>query len=97
LLILSIEVKQTLFASSIPELENVIFIKYELTNSGKVNDVLDSVYFSPADDTDIGDATDDLGGCDTLLQSLFTFGSQYDAQYGINPRQCTQLCFKAQW
>ena len=72
---IGIEVQQTLFASSNPELENVIFIKYRVTNTGMVSDVLDSIYFSPTDDTDIGDAIDDLGGCDTLLQSLFTFNS----------------------
>jgi hypothetical protein len=82
---IGIEVKQTLFASSNPELENIIFIKYELINTGSVADILDSVYFSPADDTDIGDATDDLGGCDTLLQSLFTFNGLDDQVYGINP------------
>ena len=80
-----IEVRQTLFASNNPELENVIFIKYKLTNTGLVSDVLDSVFFSPWDDTDIGDATDDLGGCDTLLNSIFTYNSPVDAFYGNNP------------
>jgi hypothetical protein len=82
---MGIEVKQTLFASSNPDLENVIFIKYELTNTGKITNVLDSVFFSPWDDTDIGDATDDLGGCDTLLQSLFTYNAFDDMVYGSNP------------
>jgi BNR repeat-like domain/Secretion system C-terminal sorting domain len=80
-----IEVRQTLFASNNPELENVIFIKYNLTNTGLVSDVLDSVFFSPWDDTDIGDATDDLSGCDTLLNSIFTYNASVDAVYGNNP------------
>jgi hypothetical protein len=80
-----VEVRQTLFASNNPELENVIFLKYKLTNTGLVSDVLDSVFFSPWDDTDIGDATDDLGGCDTLLNSIFTYNSPVDAFYGNNP------------
>ena len=82
---IGIEVQQTLFASSSPELENVIFIKYKVTNTGLVSDVLDSIFFSPTDDTDIGDATDDLGGCDTLLNSLFTYNTLVDLFYGNNP------------
>lgn len=82
---IGVEVQQTLFASGNPDLVDVIFIKYKLTNTGLVSDVLDSIYFSPWDDTDIGDATDDLGGCDTLMESLFTYNSSEDAQYGINP------------
>jgi hypothetical protein len=82
---IGIEVRQTLFASNNPELENVIFIKYKLTNTGLVSNVLDSVFFSPWDDTDIGDATDDLSGCDTLLNSIFTYNSPVDAFYGNNP------------
>ncbi|HSW53959.1 MAG TPA: T9SS type A sorting domain-containing protein [Ignavibacteriaceae bacterium] len=80
-----VEVRQTLFASNNSELENVIFIKYKLSNTGLVSDELDSVFFSPWDDTDIGDATDDLGGCDTLLNSIFTYNSPVDAFYGNNP------------
>jgi hypothetical protein len=82
---IGIEVQQTLFASNSQELENVIFIKYKLTNTGLVSDVLDSIYFSPTDDTDIGDALDDLGGCDTLFQSSFTFNALDDQVYGNNP------------
>jgi len=82
---IGIEIQQTLFASGNPGLENIIFINYKVTNTGLVFEVLDSVYFSPWDDTDIGDATDDLGGCDTLLQSIFTYNSPEDAVYGDNP------------
>ena len=82
---IGIEVQQTLFATSNPELENVIFIKYRVTNTGLVSDVLDSIFFSPTDDTDIGNALDDLGGCDTLLQALYTYNAFDDYVYGINP------------
>jgi hypothetical protein len=82
---IGIEVHQTLFATNNPELYNTIFIKYKLLNIGLVDETLDSVYFSPWDDTDIGDASDDLGGCDTLLQSVFTYNYGTDLQYGNNP------------
>jgi hypothetical protein len=82
---LGIEIQQTLFAVNQPELENVIFIKYKLTNTGLVNDVLDSVYFSPWDDTDLGDYSDDLGGSDTLINSVFTYNEGEDFIYGSNP------------
>lgn len=82
---IGIEIQQTLFATSNLELENVIFIKYKVTNTGLVSDVLDSAFFSPWDDTDIGDATDDLSGSDTLLQSIFTYNYIDDAVYGNTP------------
>ena len=40
-----IEIRQTIFAINDPELENVIFIKYNILNTGSVAEVLDSVYF----------------------------------------------------
>lgn len=87
---IGIEVQQTLFATNNPEFDDVIFIKYKLTNTGLMDEILDSVYFSPWDDTDIGDASDDLGGCDTLLQAVFTYNSGADLEYGINaPAICT--------
>jgi BNR repeat-like domain/Secretion system C-terminal sorting domain len=82
---IGIEVQQTMFASNSPHLEDIIFIKYKITNTGLVTLVLDSVFFSPWDDTDLGDAQDDLGGCDTLIQSMFTYNDQDDFLYGNNP------------
>ena len=81
---IGIEVQQTLFATNNLEFDDVIFMKYKIINTGLVDETLDSVYFSPWDDTDIGDASDDLGGCDTLLQSVFTYNSAADEEYGIN-------------
>jgi hypothetical protein len=80
-----IEIQQTLFASKLQNFENIIFIKYKITNTGLVTDVIDSVYFSPWDDTDIGYPTDDLNGCDTNLNSVFTYNAGSDDYYGINP------------
>jgi len=80
-----IEVRQTIFATNNPELENVIFIRYSLLNTGLVADVLDSVYFGVWEDGDMGDATNDDVGCDTLLNSAFYYETEPDAQYGDNP------------
>lgn len=82
---IGINIQQTLFAINNPDLENVIFIKYKIENTGIVDDVLDSVFFSPWDDTDLGWASDDLSGCDTALNSIFTYNFNDDEQYGINP------------
>jgi len=79
-----IEVKQTLFATKDPELENVIFIRYSIINTGTVAEVIDSVYFGIWEDADVGDATDDVVGCDTLLNSGFYYNSTYDYVYGDN-------------
>jgi hypothetical protein len=80
-----IEVRQTIFATSDPELENVIFIRYSILNTGMVADIMDSVYFGIYEDADVGDPTDDVVGCDTLLNSAYYYGNEPDAQYGDNP------------
>lgn len=82
---IGINIQQTLFAINNPVLENVIFIKYKIENTGIVDDVLDSVFFSPWDDTDLGEPIDDFSGCDTTLNSIFTYNFNDDSQYGINP------------
>jgi len=80
-----IEVRQTIFSSNEPELENVIFIRYSIVNTGTVVNLMDSVYFGIYEDADVGDASDDVAGCDTLLNSGFYYGNQPDDNYGINP------------
>jgi len=81
-----IEIRQTVFAySAVEELRNTIFIRYRIKNSGAVADKMTDVYFGVWEDPDLGDHTDDLVGCDTLLQSGFTYNDGPDAQYGINP------------
>jgi len=80
-----VEIQQTLFASSLPELENVIFIKYSILNTGSVNNVMDSVYFGFWQDPDIGDASNDIAGCDTILNSGYLYNYEDDYYYGHNP------------
>jgi len=79
-----IEVRQTIFASSLPELENVIFIKYSVLNTGSVANELDSVYFGKYEDADLGAVSDDVVGCDTLLSSGYTYNNTPDFIYGEN-------------
>jgi hypothetical protein len=78
------EVRQTIFASNHPELREVIFIRYSILNTGTVADVMDSVYFGVWEDGDLGDFTDDLTGCDTLLNSGFYYNKTTDQVYGEN-------------
>ena len=79
-----IEIRQTLFASSLSELENIIFIEYSILNTGTVSNNMDSVYFGIWADGDLGDATDDLVGCDTVLNSAYYYNNTYDYVYGNN-------------
>lgn len=79
-----IEIRQTVFASSLPELENVLFIKYSILNTGTVTDVMDSVFFGIWEDADVGDHTDDVVGCDTSLNSGFFYNNTPDWVYGEN-------------
>ena len=85
-----LEVRQTVFAfSTSPFLENVVFIRYRFkyVGLGLLNepDSLEDVYFGIWDDPDIGDATDDLVGCDTLLQGDFMYNDGPDDLFGSNP------------
>jgi len=80
-----IEVRQTVFASSEPELENVVFIRYSIVNTGTVANLMDSVYLGIWEDADVGDASDDVVGCDTLLNSGFYYANRPDYIYGDNP------------
>ena len=77
-----IEVRQTIFATDNPELENIIFIRYTILNTGLVAEILDSVYFGVWEDGDLGDYTDDVVGCDTLITSGFFYNNKTDAIYG---------------
>jgi hypothetical protein len=82
-----LEVRQTIFASHGIEgqSEDLFFIRYELVNTGTETSLIDSVYFGPGADPDLGDHTDDLVGCDTLLNSGYLYNSGPDSDYGINP------------
>ena len=46
---------------------------------------MNDVYFGVWGDPDLGGAQDDLVGCDTLLQSGYTYNDGPDTEYGNNP------------
>ncbi len=80
---LGIEVRQTIFAeASAGETGNVVFVRYRIKNTGLVTDTLKDVYFSIWADADMGDATDDVFGSDTIRQGIYFYGNQPDAFYG---------------
>jgi hypothetical protein len=70
-------------------LDDVVFKKYLVINKG--NSIIDSMYFSYWTDDDLGNASDDFVGCDTLLNLGFCYnGDNTDGDgagitYGINP------------
>lgn len=78
---LGIEIKQTTFAFDRTDpLGNVIFIRFQAFNKG--SNVLDSCYFSLWADGDLGQFTNDLVGCDTVLSMGFIYnGENRDNQF----------------
>jgi hypothetical protein len=85
---IGIEIRQSLFgyySFSSTQLKDVIFIRYEILNTGLINSVLDSVYFSAWADPDLGDHTNDLVGSDTLTNSGFLYNDSTDYMFGENP------------
>jgi hypothetical protein len=77
---LGIEIHQSVFAYRIynaPQLQNVLFVRYKIINTGKVNSLLDSVYFTAWTDPDLGiNYEDDFVGSDTLLNSGFIYNEE---------------------
>lgn len=83
-----IEIRQSLFgyySFSSTQLRDVIFIRYELLNTGLKSSILDSVYFTAWADPDLGNHVDDLVGSDTLSNSGFLYNDSTDYMYGENP------------
>ena len=82
---LNLEVRQTAWAySSNDYLGDIIFIKWQLVNKSGLP--WDSTYFAFWWDPDLGDAADDLVGCDTTLDMGFCYNaSDYDQTYGAAP------------
>ena len=84
-----IEIQQSVFGyrtESSTQLNDVIFIRYKIINSGLQNAVLDSVYFTAWADADLGiESADDLVGCDTMINSGYVYNSQLDPYYNQDP------------
>jgi hypothetical protein len=87
---MGIEIQQTLFAigNELNPIDNMIFIRYRIINTGTIASQFDSVYFGLWDDPDIGGSPgsgDDLVGCDTMMNLGYSFNDGADPSYGINP------------
>jgi len=82
---LGVEVRQTVFANAdFGVLGDMHFIKWQLVN--KSDSAWDSTYFAIWMDPDLGDAGDDLVGCDTILGMGFCYNANNNDQtYGLAP------------
>ncbi|MBI5266054.1 MAG: T9SS type A sorting domain-containing protein [candidate division Zixibacteria bacterium] len=81
---LGIEVRQTVWATDDADHDNVIFLKYQLFNRGTRQ--ITGFYISLWADPDLGGASDDLVGCDTLKNTFFAYNAtNTDSRYGSIP------------
>ncbi len=86
---LGVEVHQTVWSSDAVGEEAVVYVMYKMYNKGG-NDI-DDFYVSFWMDTDLGNAEDDVFGCDTLDNVIFCYnGDNNDssgstANYGVTP------------
>lgn len=82
---LGIEVQQTTFAFSAQgALGNTVFIKYRFINKGPWT--LENMYASQWADPDLGNASDDLVGCDVAKSIGYVYNANNnDGVYGSNP------------
>ena len=85
---MGIELQSTFFEYDIPGLlNNTVFIRYTIINKSDAD--YDSVFISMWSDTDLGDANDDMVGCDTVRSLSFVYnGDAVDggaSGYGDKP------------
>ncbi len=81
---IGLEFQTTVYAFDREESKNVVFKKYKIINKG-INTISD-LFFSYWADDDMGDASDDFVGCDTLINLGFTYnGDNDDGIYGTPP------------
>ena len=80
-----LEFQTTVWAYNDEGMENVVFKKYRVINKG--DQPIDDFYFTYWTDVDLGNAADDLSGCDTLLNLGYTYNGDNDDGfgYGTNP------------
>ncbi len=81
---LGLEIQQSTFAfARAGALGNAIYLKFRIINKGP--NQLDSAFVSAWSDPDLGEASDDLVGCDTLLSLGYCYNSGPDNLYGAAP------------
>ncbi|RMF60874.1 MAG: T9SS C-terminal target domain-containing protein [Calditrichaeota bacterium] len=70
------------YHKSLPELEHLFFKRYRLINKSEFT--VDSMFLAIWSDTDVGDYTDDLLGCDSTLGLGYAYnGFSTDAEYQV--------------
>ncbi len=83
---MGIEVQQTVWSmrSGSPVEDNAVYVKYKLYNKG--SQTITNFYVSFWADPDLGTASTDLVGCDTLRGEFFAYkGVDNDGVYGSHP------------
>ncbi len=91
---IGLEVQVTLWAYRAPNLDDVIFKRYRLiykgTSLSSSTARIDSMFLTHWSDPDIGNAGDDLGGCDSALD----LGFVYNGTYNGNDQDRTYLALR---
>jgi hypothetical protein len=64
-------------------LGNIAFVRFRLFNKGAAP--ISDMYFTSWHDPDLGEFSDDLVGCDTVLSAGFTYNEGPDPNYGDAP------------
>ncbi|MEO8512088.1 MAG: T9SS type A sorting domain-containing protein [Ignavibacteria bacterium] len=81
---LGVEIQQLSFMFNCIPLRDMYFVKYRIIN--KSSQYWDSTFISSPIDFDLGDASNDALGCDSLRNLSFVYNfSNIDLQYGTNP------------
>ena len=81
---LGVEVHQLVFNFRCIPLQDMYFVKYRIINKSSM--FWDSVYYSLANAPEIGDASDELSGCDSTRHMGFGYNfDDSDPIYGNNP------------
>jgi hypothetical protein len=82
---MDVEIHHTVFGFDRDDpLGNTMFVRWDIINRGTQQ--MDSCYAALWDDPDVGDATDDLVGCDTTLNMGYCYnGDSADDVYGYQP------------
>ena len=89
-----IEIRVTIFTSGnglSESFDNTIFFRYEIENRSQTENVLKDVYFSFAQDTDIGDYNDDLVGTYIEGKSGYVYNDGEDEDFGNAPASLIAL------
>ncbi len=81
---LGVEIQQLAYAYETPGMLNTYYVSYKIINKSGKN--CDSTYISLVNDADVGDASDDAVGCDSIKNTAYTYNfDNLDPEYGAAP------------